>query len=83
MSDITFWNRVATPTQNDSTDLPFVSRGVLLFATGTIRFDTETGQTQNWTIPATAPLPYFVPVYVKRIHDTGTSIADADMRIGS
>lgn len=81
--DITFWNRVATPAQNDSADLPFVSRGVLLFADGTIKFDTATGQTETWTIPATASFPFMIPVYVKRIYDTDTSISDANIRIGS
>lgn len=81
--DLTFWNRVATPTQSDTVDLPFDSRGVLVFAAGDISFITTTGQTETWTIGASAPLPFMVPVYVRRIRDTGTTLTDSQMRIGS
>lgn len=79
-----FWSRIAQPVQHDTNNLAFTSRGVLCLAAGDINFVTSTGFEDTITVTADmAAAGFMVPCYVKQIKATLTTIADADMRIGT
>lgn len=80
--ELQLWNRVATPVQHDMNDLAFVSRGVEILAAGDINYVTSLGYEDTLTVTE-AMVPYFLKCYVKQIKATATTIADADMRIGT
>lgn len=64
--------------QSDATnDLELLS--LVVFAAGTVKFTDSRGNDDTWTIPAGA-VPYTIPVRMTRVYNTGTSVADADLR---
>lgn len=64
-------------TQSDTVDEPGgVSRGLLIDATGAISFITEKGT--SVTIDSLA-VGVIHPIRVKRVNDTGTALANADI----
>ena len=65
-----------TATQHDSNNEAVVSRGLLLDAAGDISFVTEKGTT---VVLGSLAVGVIHPIRVKRVNDTGTSIADADI----
>lgn len=68
------------PTLSDTVDLTEIARrGVMVFAAGTVKFSTTAGVDDTWTIPA-SPLPFLIPVAIKRIWTTG-SVANTNLRV--
>lgn len=63
-------------TQHDSNNESVVSRGLLLDASGDISLVTEKGTTVALSNLAVGVIH---PIRVKRVNDTGTTIADADI----
>ena len=73
--------RTYQPTQHDTNELAHVAaKGVMVFAAGAVKFTTVDGVVDTWTIPSGA-LPFHIPVAIKIIWDTGTTVADADLRV--
>lgn len=69
------------PTQHDTNELTHVAmHGVMVFAAGDVKFTSIDGVTDTWTIPA-SPLPFHIPVAISIIWDTGTTVADANLRV--
>jgi len=67
---------IITATQSDATNETYVSRGLLLDASGDITFVTSEGDVIAMTNLAVGVVH---PIRVLRVNDTGTSIADADI----
>ena len=66
---------LAAVTPNDSTDLAFSSRALLVGGSGTLRVTTVGGQTV--TLPATVVTAGVqLSLRVKRVHSTGTTATD-------
>lgn len=76
-----FFDVAAQPVLSDTVDLPYVSRGVEIYAAGNIRVLMAGGGEDTVTIPAAA-VPYLFPRNVRRIFATGTTIAASNLRIG-
>lgn len=73
--------RTYQPTQHDTNELTHVAaKGLMVFAAGTVKFTTVDGVVDTWTIPSGA-LPFHIPVAISIIWDTGTSVADSDLRV--
>lgn len=69
------------PTLSDDDDLPDVaSNGLMVFATGNVNYITAAGVTDIWSVPA-SPLPMRIPVAIKRILATDTTVADTAIRV--
>ncbi|MCE7901255.1 MAG: hypothetical protein DYH20_01045 [Gammaproteobacteria bacterium PRO9] len=77
-----FWKTIKQPTLSDTADLAFVSNGVQCRAAGTVKFTSEAGDVDTYTVPAEAQLPHTIPVQVQRLWATGTTIAVANLRVG-
>lgn len=79
-----FWKRQQQPAQSNTVPLPFVSNGIKCFAAGDVKFRTVAGDDDTITIPAgwVAGGHYIIDTQVDLIYDTGTTLTDAQMRIG-
>lgn len=47
-----------------------------------VKITSEAGDVDTYTVPAEAQLPHTIPVQVKRLWATGTTIAVANLRVG-
>jgi hypothetical protein len=65
--------------QHDTNDMSEPIRSLVVFAAGDVKFRSLNGTEDTWTIPEAA-VPYTIPVAMVRVYDTGTTVADADMR---
>lgn len=65
-------------TQAD-TDMSEPIRSLVVFAAGDVKFRGINGTDDTWTIPSGA-VPYTIPVAMIRVWDTGTTVANADLR---
>jgi hypothetical protein len=69
---------VFEPEQSDTVDLDFVARDIWFLADGTVTFMCLDGTTGEYTGVAGGALPK--GLFIKRILDTGTDLADGDMQ---
>ncbi len=61
------------------TDMSEPIRSLVVFADGAVKFTCIDGSVDTWTIPSGA-VPYTIPVAMIRVWDTGTTVADANLR---
>lgn len=57
-----------------------VSRGLAVFSAGTVRFIGADGTTDTWTLGAGFTFPVTIPVAVKQVLATGTTVAAGGIR---
>lgn len=69
------------PSLSDDDDLvDIASQGLMVFAAGDVNYITASGVTDVWTVPESS-LPMRIPVAIKRILATDTTVADTAIRV--
>lgn len=67
------------PTLSDSADLTDIYVSLVVFAAGDVKFTGVNNVADTWTIPESS-LPFIIPVAMKRVWSTGTTVAASDLR---
>jgi hypothetical protein len=77
--DLLFWSvDVPIVQAGDPTFHPPL-RGIKALATGNVRFVTAGGQTVDYPVPFAGDV---IPYFIKQVLNTGTDIADANLKGG-
>lgn len=79
LSDLTPGLGSAVVVPSDSIDLPEIARRILVFSAGTITFTGWDNADDTYTYSSSMSFPQTIPVLVRRVKVTGTTIVAGDI----